>query len=212
MRPTRPRQNGERSFVAARDTCLTFMRRAPCPSVTCKITRREEILSRPVNRRVRRRADHLLTWGSSRRVVRRALAPQTARQRARARPSGARSRRHRACAAGSVCTPSPPQLLGSWPLDHALTQPHRGEGRLDRVRRAQVDPVLGRVVVKLQQHVEVIGDLRGGLGPLLPVVAAANDFAAARACSLSPACHISARAFFALGFADFGEQLRTLAI
>jgi hypothetical protein len=38
------------------------------------------------------------------------------------------------------------------------------------VRGSQVDPVLGRVVVELQQHVEVLGDLLGGLGPLDAVV------------------------------------------
>ena len=30
------------------------------------------------------------------------------------------------------------------------------EGGLDRVRRAQVDPVLGRVVVEREEHVEVV--------------------------------------------------------
>jgi len=35
-----------------------------------------------------------------------------------------------------------------------------------RVRGPQVDPVLGWVVVEGEQHVEVVGDLRGGLGPL----------------------------------------------
>jgi len=33
-----------------------------------------------------------------------------------------------------------------------------------------MDPVLGGVVVELQQHIEVVGDLRGGLGPLHAVV------------------------------------------
>ena len=36
----------------------------------------------------------------------------------------------------------------------------------DRVRRAQVDPVLGRVVVEGQEHVEVVADLGGCFGPL----------------------------------------------
>lgn len=39
----------------------------------------------------------------------------------------------------------------------------------DRVRRAQMHPVLGRVVVERQQHAGVVGDLRGGLGKLGPV-------------------------------------------
>jgi len=34
------------------------------------------------------------------------------------------------------------------------------------VGRAQVDPVLGRVVVEGQQFFHVVGDLGGGLGPL----------------------------------------------
>ena len=55
-------------------------------------------------------------------------------------------------------------------LGDALTEPDSGEGRLDRVGRTQMDPVLGRVVVELQQHVQVLGDLRGRLGPLRAVV------------------------------------------
>src|SRR3954464_7123826 len=41
--------------------------------------------------------------------------------------------------------------------------PDGGEGGLDRVRGAQVDPVLGGVVVEREQLVEVVGDLRDGL-------------------------------------------------
>src|SRR5919197_5472119 len=37
-----------------------------------------------------------------------------------------------------------------------------GEGGLDRIRGAQVHPVLGRVVVEGQQHVKVVGDLPDG--------------------------------------------------
>jgi hypothetical protein len=44
--------------------------------------------------------------------------------------------------------------------------PDGGEGRLDRVRGPQVDPVLGREVVERQQIIDVIGDLRDGLGSL----------------------------------------------
>src|SRR5665647_3933701 len=44
-----------------------------------------------------------------------------------------------------------------------------GEGRLDRVRGPQVDPVLGGVVVEREQLLDVIGDLRHGLGELGPV-------------------------------------------
>jgi hypothetical protein len=46
----------------------------------------------------------------------------------------------------------------------------RGEGRLDGICRAQVDPMLGGVVVEREQNVEVLGDLRRGLGPLGAVV------------------------------------------
>src|SRR3982751_265140 len=38
------------------------------------------------------------------------------------------------------------------------------------IRGPQMHPVLGGVVVELQQHVEVVGDLRDGLGPLGAVV------------------------------------------
>jgi hypothetical protein len=45
---------------------------------------------------------------------------------------------------------------GAWSLRDPLAEPDRGEGRLDRVGGAQVDLVLGGVVVELQQHVEVV--------------------------------------------------------
>jgi hypothetical protein len=41
--------------------------------------------------------------------------------------------------------------------------PDGRERGLDRVRCAQVEPVLGRVVVELEQHLEVVGDLRDRL-------------------------------------------------
>jgi hypothetical protein len=44
--------------------------------------------------------------------------------------------------------------------------PDGGEGRLDRVRGAQVDPVLGREVVDREQDVDVVGDLRDGFAEL----------------------------------------------
>lgn len=40
--------------------------------------------------------------------------------------------------------------------------PDGGEGGLDRVRGAQVDPVLGGVVVERQQLLDVVGDLEDG--------------------------------------------------
>ena len=51
-----------------------------------------------------------------------------------------------------------------------LAQADGGEGRLERVRGAQVDPALGRVVVVSERGIELLGDLRGGLGPLRAVV------------------------------------------
>jgi len=48
-----------------------------------------------------------------------------------------------------------------------LAQPDGGEGGLDRVGGAQVDPVLGGEVVEGEQRVEVVGDLGGKQRPLL---------------------------------------------
>jgi hypothetical protein len=47
--------------------------------------------------------------------------------------------------------------------------PHRRESRLDRVCRAQVDPMLGRVVIERQQLLDVIGDLRDRLREFVAV-------------------------------------------
>jgi hypothetical protein len=44
--------------------------------------------------------------------------------------------------------------------------PDGGEGRLDRVGGAQVDPVLGRVVIERQELLGVVGDLGDGLAEL----------------------------------------------
>lgn len=46
---------------------------------------------------------------------------------------------------------------------------HRAEGRLNRVGRAQVDPVFGREIVEREQLVHVVGALFGGFGPLRAV-------------------------------------------
>ena len=43
------------------------------------------------------------------------------------------------------------------------------EGRLDRVGRAQVNPVLGRELVERQELLDVVGDLRDRLGELRAV-------------------------------------------
>jgi hypothetical protein len=59
---------------------------------------------------------------------------------------------------------------GARALGDSLAKPDGGEGGLDRVGGAQVDPVLGGVVAERQQHVEVVGDRGGRLGPLGAVV------------------------------------------
>ena len=41
------------------------------------------------------------------------------------------------------------------------TQPHRGERRLDRIGGTQVNPILGRVLVELQEHIGIVDDLGG---------------------------------------------------
>src|SRR6516164_4334200 len=55
------------------------------------------------------------------------------------------------------------------PLGDLGPVPDGGESRLDRVRRAQVHPVLARVVVERQQLLRIVGDLGGGLGELASV-------------------------------------------
>ena len=57
---------------------------------------------------------------------------------------------------------------GAGSLGDPLPQPHGREGRLDGIRGAQVQPVLGRIVEERGQHVEVVDDLGHGLGPLRP--------------------------------------------
>src|ERR1700729_3725179 len=51
-------------------------------------------------------------------------------------------------------------------LGDLAPQTHCRESRFDGVRRAQMDPMLRRVVVELQQHVGVVDDLRDGLREL----------------------------------------------
>ena len=55
-------------------------------------------------------------------------------------------------------------------LRDPLAESDGGEGRLDRVGGAQVDPVLGWEVVERQRHIQVVADLRGRLGPRGAVV------------------------------------------
>ncbi len=49
-------------------------------------------------------------------------------------------------------------------------QPHGGKSAFDRVRGAQMDPMLGRILVELQQHVGVVDDHGDRLGVLGAVV------------------------------------------
>ena len=56
-----------------------------------------------------------------------------------------------------------PGSPGARSLGDSQPQPHGGEGGLDRVGRAEVDPVLGGVVEECEQFVEVVDDLGGGL-------------------------------------------------
>ena len=91
--------------------------------------------------------------------------------RTRATRWGAFTARQRSWAASmSLNAIAMPAALEPGPLVTRWREPHGGEGRLDRVGGAQVDPVLGGVVVEREQHVEVVGDLRDGLGPLGAVV------------------------------------------
>src|SRR3954454_10719113 len=89
--------------------------------------------------------------------------------------------------------------------------PHGREGRLDRICRTEMNPMLRRVIIERQQFVNVIGDLRYCLGDLVPYKAS-NRPTASRACRRSSAFQISTRAFFAVECADFGSAARTFAI
>ena len=57
---------------------------------------------------------------------------------------------------------------GAGPLGDPGAVAHGGERGLDRVGRAQVDPVLGGIVVERQQKLQIVSDL-GGLGELRAV-------------------------------------------
>ena len=57
----------------------------------------------------------------------------------------------------------------SWSFGDALPESHGRKGRLDRVRGPQMDPVLGRVVIEREEHINVVGDLRRRFGPLGPI-------------------------------------------
>src|ERR1700730_12999754 len=81
----------------------------------------------------------------------------------------------------------------------------------DRVRGAQMHPMLGREVVEREQHVEIVTDLGGGVGPLRPVLVG-KRLRGFIACCLFSALWISASAFFAPEWADFGSAARTLPI
>ena len=54
----------------------------------------------------------------------------------------------------------------SWPLCHLESQTYCGKGTFDQFRGAKVHPIIGRVLVELQQHVGVVDDLGHRLGVL----------------------------------------------
>src|SRR5256714_13874892 len=82
--------------------------------------------------------------------------------------------------------------LGAGPFSDLGAVPDGGERRLDRVRGAQVDPVLGGEVVEGEQLVEVVGDLRdrlaelGAVGQLESRDGAAGRLARSRGPELGP--------------------------
>ena len=55
------------------------------------------------------------------------------------------------------------------PFSDLASMPDRGESRLDRIRRAQMNPVFGGVVIEGEQLVKIVGDLRDRFGKLGPV-------------------------------------------
>lgn len=57
-----------------------------------------------------------------------------------------------------------PGRAGAGSFGDSGAQPDGGEGRLDRVRGFEVNPVLGGEIVEGQQLLSVVGDLGGGLG------------------------------------------------
>ena len=90
--------------------------------------------------------------------------------RTRATRWGALTARQRSCADSiSLNAMASPAAREPGALGDLGPVPDRGEGRLDRVRRAQVHPVLARVVEERQQLLRIVGDLRGGLGELRAV-------------------------------------------
>ena len=60
--------------------------------------------------------------------------------------------------------------FGSGALGDLGPQANRRGGRLDRVRRLEMDPVLGGEAEEREQHFGVIDDLGDGLGPLRALV------------------------------------------
>src|SRR3984893_16966860 len=91
----------------------------------------------------------------------------TAPARTRATRCGALTARQRASAASislnAIASPGRPRAR---PLGDLAPQTHCRESRFDGVRRAQMGPMLRRVVVERRQHVGVVDDLRGGLREL----------------------------------------------
>ena len=57
---------------------------------------------------------------------------------------------------------------GAWSLGDFRPQSHCGEGGFDRVRGAEVNPMLGRVFEELEQHVEIVDDFATAFGYFFP--------------------------------------------
>jgi hypothetical protein len=59
-----------------------------------------------------------------------------------------------------------PGVLAAGPLGDPGSGPHRREGRLDRIRGPEMDPMLGRIVMEGEQRLGVVDHLGDRLGPL----------------------------------------------
>ena len=86
--------------------------------------------------------------------------------RTRATRWGAFTARHRDCAASMLERHRQAGGAGAGAFGDLSAELHGREGRFDGVGRSQMDPVVGRVVVELEQHIEVAGDLLDGLRKL----------------------------------------------
>ena len=86
-----------------------------------------------------------------------------------------------------------------------------GEGRFDRVRRAQMRPVLGEEVTERKQRVTILAELLGGLR-IFRTVMAHEAVGGGVGLLRVGALQISCRPLLARPWLDFGSALRTLPI